>query len=220
MTIDEAIRLTRFVLNKDQNGYMSGDQFNLLAPLAQLSVMNDRIGNVKKYQVSHPVPPQGFNNSQKAREELMPLLVKPTTTAVSTGVAAYPEDYIYYDSITVNGRLAKEATNDEIAELNNSLIMPPSTRFPKFVMNSDGFYIYPNTISSIKLSYLRKPATPVWAYTISNNEEVYDAGNSQDFELAETTHLEIVMVILQMSGVNLNMLQVTQFAQAMEAQGK
>jgi len=85
MTIDEAIRLTRFILNKDQNGYMSGDQFNLLAPLAQLSLVNDRIGNIKKYQVGNPVPPQGFSASQKAREELMPLMVKPTTTAVTAG---------------------------------------------------------------------------------------------------------------------------------------
>jgi hypothetical protein len=221
MTIDEAIRLTRFVLNKDQNGYMTGDQFNLLAPIAQLSVLNNRIGNIRQYQVSHPVPANGFSNTQKSREDIMPLMVQPTTTAVSTGIAAYPTDYIYYNTLTsAAGKLIKEATEDEMVELNNSSIMPPSAMFPKFVMHADGFHIYPTSITSIKLSYIRKPETPIWAYTISNNEEVYDAGNSQDFELAETAHLEIVMLILQMAGVNINLLQVTQFAAAMEAQGK
>jgi len=221
MTIDQAIQLTRFILNKDQNGYMTGDQFNLLAPLAQLSVLNDRIGNIKKYQVSHPVPPQGFSASQKAREELMPLMVKPTTTAVAAGLATYPADYLYYNSLmTAAGYIIKEATEDEIEIMNKSVIMPPNVMFPKFVMHNDGFYIYPTSITSIKISYLRSPVTPVWGYTITNNEEIYDAGSSQDFELAETTHLEIVMLILQMAGVSINMLQVTQFAAAMEEQGK
>ena len=88
------------------------------------------------------------------------------------------------------------------------------------MLASDGIYVYPASITSIKLSYVRKPVDPEWAYTIVNNEEVYDAGSSQDFELLETTHLEIVMLILQMMGVSINMLQVTQYAQAMEAQGK
>jgi len=220
MNINEAIKLVRFILNKDQNGNIKGDDFNLMAPIAQLSVLNDRIGNIKKYQISNP-PPYGFSVSQKAREELMPLMTPPTTTAVTAGIAAYPGDYIYYNNLsTTGGKLIKEVTEDEIIELNNSVNTPPTVGFPKFVMHSDGFHIYPTSIASIKLSWLRKPETPIWAYTISNNEEMYDAGNSQDFELAETTHLEIVMQILQMSGVNLNMLQVTQYAQAMEAQGK
>jgi len=122
--------------------------------------------------------------------------------------------------MTAAGYIILETTQDQIEILNKSVITPPSTVFPKFVMHSDGFYIYPTTITSMKLSYLRMPATPIWAYTISNNTEVYDAGNSQDFETAPTTHLEIVMLILQMAGVSINMLQVTQFAAAMEAQGK
>lgn len=221
MTIDEAIRLTKFILNKDQNGYMEADQFNLLAPLAQISVLNDRIGNIKKYQVSHPVPEVGFNISQKSREEIRPLMTKPTTTAVAAGVAAYPGDWLYYNTIqTAAGKQVKEVTEDQILELNNSANIAPNVMFPKFVMHSDGIYIYPPSITSIKISYVRKPATPIWAYTISNNEEVYDAGNSVNFELSETTHLEIVMLILQMAGVSINMLQVTQFAAAMEGQGK
>lgn len=221
MNINQAIELVRFILNKDQNGNITGDNFNLMAPVAQMSVLQDRLGNIKKYQPGNPVANYGFSVSQKAREEIMPLMVKPTTTAVVAGLAAYPGDYLYYNTLaTAAGKLIAEATEDEIIELNNSAITPPSTMFPKFVMHSDGFHIYPTSITSIKLSYIRKPEIPIWAYTISNNQEVYDAGNSQDFELSETTHLEIVMQILQMSGVNLNMLQVTQYAQAMEAQGK
>jgi hypothetical protein len=90
MNINEAIQLVRFILNKDQNGNITGDNFNLMAPVAQMSVLQDRLGNIKKYQPGSPVPNYGFSVSQKAREELMPLMVKPTTTAVAAGLAAYP----------------------------------------------------------------------------------------------------------------------------------
>lgn len=217
MNINQAIQLVRFILNKDQNGNITGDQFNLLAPIAQTAVLNDRLGNLKKY----PTLPYGFSASQKAREEIRPLMVLPTTQAVTNGVASYPGDYLYYDTVLTNNNiLMREATADEIAILNQSTITPPSAQYPYFVMHSNGFNVYPTTLPSIKLSYVRKPLTPVWGYTISNNEEVYNAGTSQNFELAETVHLEIVMLILQMAGVNLNMLQVTQYAQVMEAQGK
>lgn len=80
--------------------------------------------------------------------------------------------------------------------------------------------MYPTSIASISLSYLRKPATPEWAYTTVNDEPVYDAGNSQDFETGETTHLEICMRILSAVGVNLRMGDIVQYAEMAEQQGK
>ena len=103
MTIDQAKKFLDYVMNKKQNNYLSGDDFNFLAPIAQMSVLNDRLGNVKKYLPGAPVPPYGFSINQKSREELRPLMKKPTVTAVAAGVASYPADYLYYDAIDVNG---------------------------------------------------------------------------------------------------------------------
>jgi hypothetical protein len=222
MTIDQAKQLVDFITNKNQRGYSTGVQFNLLAPIAQLSVLNDRLGNIKKYSSHDPVPAYGFNLNQKSRQELKPVMKEPTSYPVTAGVVAFPADLIYIDTVTnaANGKLIVEATEDEIVILNNSLITPPSAIYPKFVIHSNGFNIYPTTgVANIKLSYIRKPLTPVWNYTLTNDREVYDASGSQDFELAETTHLEIVMSILQNMGMNLTMTDVVQYAAAKEAQG-
>lgn len=215
MTINEAYIFVNFICNKKQRGYVTPDNFNNLAPIMQMSLINDRIGNIKKYPFQY-----GFGQTQKIREELRPLLVKPTVTAVTTGVAPFPADYIYYDTISVSGRQGQEVTEDEILELSNSLIKPPTLQYPKFVLHSNGINMYPVSITSILLSYLRKPATPLWNYDMVNDEPVYKVAGSQDFETHLTTHFEICARILQAVGLNLGENEITQWSEMAEATGK
>lgn len=227
MTIDESYRFTQFVFNKKQNGYIPPVDWNNLAPIMQLSLINDRLGNVKRYRPGDPVPPWGFGLTQKTREELRSISVKPTAVSVSSGLAVIPDDYLYYDTVTAGGKNVIEVTEDEITELNNNSIIPPTTQFPYMVIHSDGIHVYPSSISSINLSYIRQPATPIWNYTIVNDEPVYAVtggvvgdGNSQDFEVSVGAQLEICCLILQAVGVSLNLQEVLQFASMWEQQGK
>lgn len=220
MTIDAAYQLVNLVINKRQQGYITPDQFNNVAPTMQLSLINDRIGNAKKYRPGYPIPAVGFGLNQKTREELRPLLIKPTATAVTAGVATIPADYLYYDTVTAGGYNVQEVQDDELAELNNSLIKPPTTRFPKMTIHSNGINIFPTSITTINLSYLRKPVTPVWGYTTVNDEPVYNAGTSQDFETSSTTHLEICNMILSTFGMSLNLSELVQYAEMGVQQGK
>lgn len=221
MTINQAYLFVQFIFNKKSSGFIKPDDFNTIAPIAQMSVLNDRLGNIKKYQPGAPVPPYGFNINQKIREDLRLVMVKPTTTAVSSGVAAYPADYLYCDTITAGGKLIPEATRDEITWLNNSVIIPPTANYPKYVLQSDGIYVFPTTITSIDLAYVKKPSDPFWPYTIVNGEPVYNAGGSPvNFTLGEGAHLEICANILSYIGINLSMGEITQYAEMMAAQGK
>lgn len=223
MTIEESFAYVNFVLNKEQQGAITADNFNALAPLAQLSLINNRLQ--PQYDDKGRLI-KGFGVNDKIREEFRPLLKNPQTIAVSSGVATYPGDYLYMDAMTTStGKIITEATPDEIAYLNSSQIKAPSTTYPKYVLHQDGFNIYPTSITSIKLAYLRKPATPIRNYTTSNDRTVYAAtggevgdGTSQDFELDITTHVEICMYILSACGVNLNLDKVVAYSEAMKQQ--
>lgn len=226
MTINQAYEFVKFVYNKAQSGYITPEQFNMLAPIMQMSLINDRLGNVKKYVPGRPQPPYGFNINQKIREELRPLMVLPTTTTVTAGVATLPADYLYYDTVSAGGKLVQEVTEDQIIELNDSLIRPPNTDFPKFVIHSNGLNVYPTSITSIKLSYVKKPTDPVWNYTMVNDEPVYAAsggvvgdGNSVDFSTGPTTHLEICNMLLSAIGVHLSMPEIAQYAEQQQLKG-
>lgn len=220
MTIDEAYRFCQFVTNKSQQGNVTPAQFNMLAPIMQMSVINDRLGNVKKYQPGAPVPPYGFNMNDKTREELRPISVPPTVTPVTAGVATMPAGLLYLDTITVGGRLATEATDDEIALLNVSATKPPTVQYPKYVRHANGLMMYPTSITSMNMSYIITPTTPFWNYTVVNDEPVYNPSGSQDFELNPLTHFEICALILSPLGINLGLGELTAMAEAWQQQGK
>lgn len=217
MTIDEAYRLTSFVINAEQQGKLTADEFNLLAPIAQLSVINNRLQ--PEYDDKGRLV-KGMGVNDKIREEFRPILKNPQVIAVSSGLAPYPVDYIYMDSMTDSaGKPITEAHGDEIAVLNQSQIKPPSVAFPKYVIHQNGFNIFPTSITSIRLAYLRKPVTPFRNYTLTNDRAVYNASGSQDFEIDVLAHLAICHQLLLAVGVNLNLDKVVAYAAAMKETG-
>jgi hypothetical protein len=223
MTIDEIYRITQFFYNKEQNGNIAPEQFNLVAPRAQISFINGRI--TPKYDAKGIKT--GWQSDQTIRRELSNILKLNESITVSGGIAVPPGEYIDWDSLTTNGGiLIQEATPDEIAIMNRSVIAPPTATFPKFVVSEAGFHIYPTSLTPIKLNYLRQPETPIWNYTMVSGKPIYaatggvvGAGNSVDFELADITHLEIIMIILQFFGVNLSLAELTQYAMIKEKEG-
>lgn len=220
MTIDEAYRLLAYIANKNQRGEFSPDDFNLMAPVAQMSVINDRLGNLKKYRPNDPVPAYGFGISQKSIEELRPIIKPFVSLSVTSNKSTYPTDCIYIHHIAISNRTARPVMIDEWQLMNfDSVIKAPSTEFPVYVVMNDGIYTYPTASGSISCTYVRRPAKPVWNYTVVNDRPVYNATGSQDFELADTVHFEICMRILSYIGVNLDKDALIQYAELQEQKG-
>lgn len=139
-------------------------------------------------------------------------------TTVSNELA-YPSDYLHIDRLErLDGTEVDHLTTSEIGNRRKSLIKTPSTDYPVSAMYEDKIRIYPD-LTDVVIVYVRYPVTPVWAYTLSGSNPVYDSGNSVHFELPSDMHNEICMLILQNVGVNLSHAELTQFAQAKEIQG-
>lgn len=218
MTIDQAYQFCLYVANKEQRGSFTPDQFNIVAPIMQMSVVNDRLGNLKKYRPHDPIPNYGPQVSQKSGEELRHIY-KITNPSILNGKIGYPTDSIYLMSITSNGKTIDICSGlDEFNILNNSVIKPPTTSAPICAISGSSIFILPANTSGIELQYIRRPLTPIWAYT-GTTTPVYDPVNSTDFELLDTTHLEICAKILQAVGVNLDSNTLLAYAKNEEVQG-
>lgn len=223
MDINACFALACYIANKEQTGNITPAQFNLLAPTMQISFINDRLGNVKKYKPHDPVPPYGWGLDDKTREELRPLYTLADITMTS-GTGPLPDDYLYYDVFNVHSGgppnpIVKILARDEFFIQRYSVIKPPLAAFPIGMINGANLDVLPTSITTVRCAHIRKPVTPVWGYTIVNDEPVYNAGTSQDFETSETTHFEIVSKILSAIGINLDVQMVEQYAQMEEAKG-
>jgi len=223
MNINDAYRLVDFIANKTvQNGFVSPDQFNNVAPIAQISVINKLLGNETEYQSGRPIPRYGFGIDQKIMEILRPLIVTPTPLPILYGLANYPADCLYVFAIQIPGAYqpAEPVQFDEAIYLTQSQIKPPTDKYPKHYSVAAYLYVLPATLNLTgTISYVRKPFTPFWNYSIVNQAPVYNPSGSQDFELSVLGHLRICAMILQMVGINLSLDRVAAYAMELEQSG-
>lgn len=217
MSIDEAYKFCLFAAGKDFRGDLNPSNFNRLALIAQIEVISDRIGNVKNLN-NRLLPRYGYKANRKITSELRLYLEGPVTLPVVNGVANYPDDYFYPDSMhTPDFKSIEMIDSDEYPAVKHSLIYPPDSEHPYAVFYGGHILIDPAD-TQVRFSYIKYPPAPKWAYT-GTTDPVYDAANSQDFTGDRSLHIEICRKILKYVGVHLDADMVTQFAKIEEATG-
>ena len=136
----------------------------------------------------------------------------------------------------------EKISQNEIHHIQNSPLTAPSSTRPVYVRTSSvvpdnasgqaqtattnneiglsrSIQIYPETITTnVVCNYIARPTTVEWAYTTVLDEALYNANNSQDFELHQSDESELVIKILELAGIELKDPQVYQVAAAEEAQ--
>ena len=112
----------------------------------------------------------------------------------------------------------EKVTNSKISMLSNSLLTAPSKMFPAYSLNTDSVTVLPKTINNpgqVFSQYIRYPKDPKWTYsTLAGGQPVFDQSQSdyQDFELPIDDEVNLVIKILQYSGIQIREAQVVQFA--------
>lgn len=222
MSINECFLLCQYIANKNQSGNtFTPAQFNMLAKVAQLDFISKRLGNPKMLGPTG-VPQYGYQSNRKVHEDLRPLIYGPIGIPIqpNTGLFPYPYNYIWPSAVhKLDWTPIWEVADDQYPHVKKSTTHPPNTDYPVVVHRGPYGFIDPYTIGTFGMSFVRAPRDPQWAYTVANDQPVYDPVNSIDFEVNPYTnaHFEITMLILSMTGINLNMADlITQFAEMKE----
>ena len=229
MTIDELYRLVQFIANKEQRGYVTPSEFNLLAERAQLETYRELYkalqnpitisrGGVRQKADPEAVP----YASEVMRGALRPLI---TTTALSESSDEWDYPAALLNVIEINYYLGGGSTRTKVEIIDhedasyflNSNLAAPSTTYPIALRSSGGVEIFPTSINSnVKAVYYAKPSAPVWDYTIVNGAPVYDASGSTQLTLGSTVHEDIAMRVLTYIGISLRDNTVANYATLMQ----
>lgn len=226
MTIDAAYRLVTGIVNKEQGGNVKPALFNELSIQCQLEAISVRLGNQKMLN-GRFVPPIGYKSTQIAKEEILPLLLRPTTPlTIISNMASYPGDYFAYDHLQrADGTLFINLESDQMGVMRKSQITPPIEDDPFVCFHANGIEIQPGTISDALLYYVKRPVDPNWDYTINGQTYTYNSTStpqqtgkvSQNFTLPEKVHKEICLRILKYLGIPLDMDRLTTIASQIES---
>ncbi len=222
MTVDEAYKLIQFIIAKNQDGYLSPDEFNLVINQASTSFLNYLLGEFQQYQVQHPQPRLAYSQNQTTRQRLEPVMKETVLTVDSGGFSNYPVDYEQTDAMLTaeNFYRIRFIQQDSQFSYLRSVIDPIPTN-PVFLIKRGGFQFYPTDIGNANLSYVSTPPTIEWAY-ISNiyGIPIWDQANSVDPVWYDMDMLEIIVRALRMVGVNLQQQDVSAYADQIKQTGQ
>lgn len=202
MNINEIFEYYNFVLNKNQEGYTTGDEFTRLFNQEQNSYYDFLIGHVEQFQYARPVPRVGISMSEHVDSRLAPFLKPISGASVSAQSVTKPGDFYRLAAMRTgtNGKIDR-VMHDRLANRIASEVM---AGVPFYVEYADQWMIWPSTVTTVNYEYYPKaPAAAVWGYDTVSGRQVYDAGQSTDPLWSDTEISAILGRMFRKVGIRL-----------------
>jgi hypothetical protein len=215
VNVDIVYKTVLLILNQQQRGYMTPDEFNKTATQVQLTIFEGYASDLNQ-QYRLPDNDTEYGDRVKNIEQKLQFFQKYiNNTAVPgaiTGTNPFTidttvvTDLYRLGSVMYQGvQLGQYSQRNEVTQLFLSPLTQPTDKFPIYLYESGQLFVFPNTIitpNDINISYLATPANVTWAYTTGGlGEYIYAAGASTDFQLDVTEQTEIILRILAYAGV-------------------
>jgi hypothetical protein len=201
--------------NKEQRGYITPQEFNLFASQAQMEILDQYFYDINQFGRLHGNDTE-YSDMLSLLDEKLAALKKSSTETVSNGEFVLGGDVYKLGSI-INRNIELEEINYNEHKLRNlSPLTKPTFTRPVYINQNGKINIYPVTITSVFVSYIKKPSPPKWGYIVINEKALYDPSSTVNFELHQSEESELVYKILTFAGLAIEKPQLMQSAAGLE----
>jgi len=231
INVNAVYKTVLLILNQQQRGYMTPDEFNKVATQVQLNIFERYEDDLNQmYRV--PQNDTEYANRVKNIEENLQFFQRTgTTTYVGPNFTLVPGTTTYNGAavtdtiyrlgsiIYQDAELTQYAQRSELMQILKSPLTQPTKNFPIYLYENNLLYVYPTTIINnvgelITFSYLKAPADITWGYGVGTlGQYEYSSGLSTNFELNVSEQSNVIMRVLAYAGVIINDPTIIQVAQ-------
>ena len=234
--IDTVYQKVLILANKEQRGYITPQEFNLLADKAQLEIFENYFHDLKTayhkrknesvfsdevemiYEKLQFLKQQDDSSSFTVSAGASTLnlgLINPPIYKLDTVFAHETVDDAEADNFGAlsDRREFTELTKKELIQSLRNPLTSQTLNRPVFVRESNNVLrVYPqfSSDSNVTFYYWRKPISPNWAYVVVSGEALYNANTSVDFELHPSEEEVLVTRILALAGLTIKNMEMTQ----------
>ena len=203
--VDTVYQRVLALANKEQRGYVTPQEFNLLANQAQMEIFEQYFYDIKSEDRNLKNSTE-FSNVDEILDEKLSVFKASgniTMNANPGEIGTLPSDLYrlgnVYNSFTEVE--VEQITESEAMYLQQSPLARPSSTFPAFVRKSfNTIKVYP-PIGGCACNYTRFPSEAKWGYVVVNEKALYNPTSSTNFELHKSDEVELVYKILSLAGV-------------------
>ena len=203
INIDTVYQRVQSILNKENRGYITPQEFNLFANQAQLEIFEQYFFDLNQYS-RLPKNDTEYSSLVKTINERISKFKKSATLTYTTSYFTLPTDLHKLGTVIYNSTTPVEQIDQKnLLEYSLSPLTSPSTTNPVFIQNIQtsssvwSITVFPSSITSlITISYIRKPNEVSWTSQTVVGNALYDASNSTTFELHDSEEPNLVIKIL------------------------
>lgn len=241
VSVDTVYQRVLAILNKEQRGYLTPQEFNLFANQAQLDIFEQYFYDINQFG-RLPGNSTEFSDMLNILNEKINIFEYSTSLAYSIplGVFPPPSDLYRLGTITYNNTTtskslypepntivttvtpveAERLNYNEYLYITQSPYTKPSNSRPVFTVNKNGYKVYGNSAltEGVSCNYITTPPDVKWGYQIVYGEALYDSSSSVDFKLHGSEETELVIKILELTGLLIKDLGLYQVTSSIEAQ--
>ena len=211
VNIDRVYQKVLALANKEQRGYITPQEFNLLADKAQMDIFESYFHDLKTAYHKQKNDTDYIDETDIISQKLTFFETTPISSSsiydLTNSTIDISDNLIYrIKSVTRNSREVEEVSLEESYKiLNNPLTSPTKDRsiYVRERVLGKKIRIYPTTSSSetLSMTYYYRPTLPHWDYVVVNNKALYNSTPSSDFSLDPSEEEPLVTRILQLSGL-------------------
>jgi len=228
INVNTVYQTVLYILNKEQRGYIPPAEFNSLGTQVQLEIFEkyfedlnqqlrvpqtddtyaSRVENIdEKISIFKTFGNAVYDNTSTPGQQYFTL---PTTDIYGTIVSFYRLGEVIYKDITEVQRLQR----NDFYNIQKSKLTKATEDFPVYLYENNKLFIQPATITgNIVVDYVRKPNDVVWGFNVGTlGQYIYNNETSVNFELHESEQTEVILKILQYSGIIIRDPQIVQAA--------
>ena len=219
--IDTVYQRVLALANKEQRGYITPLEFNLIANQAQMAIFEQYFYDLNQFKRD----PNDLTDVGSFSDipEMIRMKLRPFTALGPPTADTYQIGKIFVDENNDPNTAyeARKVDDNEARFLMSSRFHRRGLRrHPIYIQRGAEIIVYNHqgpVIGGIFAENIRRPNRVEWGYNIVAEKALYNASSTTDFELHESEENNIVVRILELAGVTINKAELVAWSAQQEA---
>ena len=186
INVNEVYKTALLILNKEQRGYVTPNEFNKIATQVQLQMFENYAEELNQ-QLRVPQADSDYSDRIMNTDEKLSIfksfgdatydnVVTPTTPYYTLPSDLYRLGTVVYTGLNNSEVELQRLQRHDFYNIQKSLLTASTKYFPTYLYENERIYVKPDSINSrVSVNYLRKPTDPRWGYSVGTlGQYIYD----------------------------------------------